>query len=432
MGWPPPDADPKTRMIVANPRLRWLIVLALLGVIGWSVYRLGGHFWATHQLAAARDAAARGDHAAARDHLLQCLAVRPDHPDAHFWLARTARRAGDSAEAREQLRQCERAGGVPELIQLERTLAVVEAGDAAPAEAVLWAFVENDHPDAAYILEALGKGYGRLFRLREAREAIDRWIERQPENAEAYLLRGRVTYHMRGYKEAQEFYRKAAELAPDNEEARRLYAELLLENNQLAGALDEFDRYGRDHPGAAWALIGRARTLLAQGHGDAAAAAADAALAADPTSVEALVARGKADLHSGRPERALRWLERATELAPYDRPAAYSLGQCLQQLGRRDEAKKWNDRFRDIEQDQARLSKITKKLLNVPRDAGLRYEAGAVFLRIGNEPEGLRWLESALREDPRHVPTHRLLADHYRKHGRPDLAQAHDAAVATP
>ncbi|HEV2949125.1 MAG TPA: hypothetical protein VGX70_17250 [Gemmataceae bacterium] len=43
----------------------------------------------------------------------------------------------------------------------------------------------------------------------------------------------------------------------------------------------------------------------------------------------------------------------------------------------------------------------------------------------GLESEGLRWLESALVEDPRHAPTHRALTDFYARAGDKEKAELH-------
>ena len=45
--------------------------------------------------------------------------------------------------------------------------------------------------------------------------------------------------------------------------------------------------------------------------------------------------------------------------------------------------------------------------------------------RNGLESEGLRWLESALVEDPRHAPTHRALTDFYARAGDKEKAEQH-------
>ena len=54
---------------------------------------------------------------------------------------------------------------------------------------------------------------------------------------------------------------------------------------------------------------------------------------------------------------------------------------------------------------------------------------GEIFLKLGNEKEGLRWLYSALQQDPGHRPTHQALRDHFRSKGQPERAAAHEKAL---
>ena len=39
------------------------------------------------------------------------------------------------------------------------------------------------------------------------------------------------------------------------------------------------------------------------------------------------------------------------------------------------------------------------------------------MLEHGHDDEGLKWTREILRADPNHVPTHRVLAEYYQKHG---------------
>jgi Flp pilus assembly protein TadD len=47
---------------------------------------------------------------------------------------------------------------------------------------------------------------------------------------------------------------------------------------------------------------------------------------------------------------------------------------------------------------------------------------GELFLRNGREQDGLRWLRSALREQPDHGPTRQALAAYYERKGQTDRA----------
>jgi Tfp pilus assembly protein PilF len=46
-----------------------------------------------------------------------------------------------------------------------------------------------------------------------------------------------------------------------------------------------------------------------------------------------------------------------------------------------------------------------------------------IFLKNGQDKEGLRWLASALQEDPAHRPTCQALADYYSRQGDAEAAE---------
>ena len=79
-----------------------------------------------------------------------------------------------------------------------------------------------------------------------------------------------------------------------------------------------------------------------------------------------------------------------------------------------------------IEADIERLIEITTKEMDAkPRDVGLHYEIGAIFLRNGQEQTGVVWLKRALKLDSKHRPTHKLLAEYYEKTGDKKRAAEH-------
>src|SRR4029077_11090262 len=79
-------------------------------------------------------------------------------------------------------------------------------------------------------------------------------------------------------------------------------------------------------------------------------------------------------------------------------------------------------RLEGLGNDLQRLEGLTKQVARTPRDPQPRYETGVIFLENGQEKEGLRWLESALREAPRHRPTCLTLANYYARKGDPARA----------
>jgi Flp pilus assembly protein TadD len=122
---------------------------------------------------------------------------------------------------------------------------------------------------------------------------------------------------------------------------------------------------------------------------------------------------------------AEQWFRRAAEATPFERDVLYGWHQCLAGQGRQAEAAEVQARWRRVEGDYHRLAEVTRAIAATPTDPDLRCEAGSILLRNGQEAAGLRWLESALRLNPRHAAARGELAAHYERAGRPDLAERH-------
>jgi predicted Zn-dependent protease len=426
------------RALVRRSRTAQVVLgLVTVVVIGISAWRVGRYYWATDQLRAARAALDVGQPAKARTHLIACLSVRPDDPEIHFLLARVARRTGDTKEADEQLRLAKRLGGVPEEIQLERLLQDVQRGYMGAMEKQLLAYTEKGHPDTLEILDAMAHGYLVTFRLTQARDVLDRLLALQPENAPAWVLRGKAMYHMRGYAEAASNYARAVALAPEDADARLLLAECLLENAQPDQALTHFDELSQAAAPTATrdelaVPLGRARCLLELGRTEEAHAALERLSRSAPANFHVLALRGKLALRELDPKGAEPWLRKAVELEPGDRDSVYSLALCLQQQQNKDkksEAARWFKQVKLIESEQTRLADTTAQILAAPYDPAPRLKAGQIFLTLGNEKEGLRWLYSALQQDPGHRPTHQVMRDYFRSKGQPERAAVHEKAL---
>ncbi|MCS7040725.1 MAG: tetratricopeptide repeat protein, partial [Anaerolineae bacterium] len=140
----------------------------------------------------------------------------------------------------------------------------------------------------------------------------------------------------------------------------------------------------------------------------------------------ALHQRGALALRLDDPAAAEGWLKRACELGPGNAQAHYQYALCLQRLGKADESRAVQKQLVQIERDQKRLTEIiSEDLTRMPANADLMCELGQIYLRIGAVVDGLRWLEAALRLDPRHRPTHEALVAHYRATGQHSRAAKH-------
>jgi predicted Zn-dependent protease len=401
------------------------VILVLLAGIGLGATAIGRYIWAEHCFRAAEQALERKDFAAAQEYLTRCLAVRPGSAEAHFLAARAARRALNDKEMERRLREYQTLGGAPELLELERALAAAQDGKLDRVEAPLLALVRQNHPDTVLILEALSRGYLCCFRLESADTALRLWLERQPDDVQALLWRAEAQERLLHIEEALAAYRRAVELSPDQDDARLRFAELLLRARKPEEAARHLEVLRQRQPDDTTVLLDLARCRWLQGEAEEARTLLDGGLAADPNNAGLLAERGRLDLESGRAKEAEPRLRKAVALAPYDRETVYALSQCLQQCGKVAEAKACVKKMAEIDAQLARLDVILGKMRAAPNDAGLRHEAGMIFLQSGQAKEGLRWLESALRIDPLYPPTHRALADYFDKVGAPAQASWH-------
>jgi tetratricopeptide (TPR) repeat protein len=402
-------------------------VLALLGLIGLSAFAVVRTLQGDTRLKAAREAADRHEFDEARAQLLLRFEERGEDAEGHFQLARVERRANQYEKALRHLREAERLGAIPEAVDLERMLHRTQRGQLSPGEGMLLAYVDKEHPDSELILEALARGYVENFRLAHALDTIDRWLKLRPESVQALVLRGKLLDHKQDRDEAIRSYGRALELNPGHDIARWQMADLLIRAKNPQEALRHYEHLrGKDpdHPGM---LLGLGKAYVALNRTDEAREVLDRLLARHPAYADALVQRGKVELLSLQPARAEPYLRKATEIAPFDQEGVYSLSQCLKQLGKTEEHGRCLDRLKRIDDDLTRMSALMNKIIAAPQDAAARCEAGKIFLGIGNTTEGVRWLNSALQEDPRHRETHETLARHYRAAGQADLAARHDA-----
>jgi uncharacterized protein HemY len=78
-----------------------------------------------------------------------------------------------------------------------------------------------------------------------------------------------------------------------------------------------------------------------------------------------------------------------------------------------------------------RLGQIaSKEMTRTPNDPDLHSEIGKFYLTYGKPEVGLRWLYRALKLDPGHRASHRLLHDYYKQHGDPERAEQHRTKAA--
>jgi Tfp pilus assembly protein PilF len=404
-------------------RRRLLLILVLLLLIAAGLY-VPYRSWRTNaRLRSAREALAARQFDRAREHVLAFLEIQPNSAEGHLLLARACRRSGRLDEAEVELNVCELLKVPAEEIELERALIAVQQGNLS-LEKELQARVEAGHPQSLPILEALVAGYRKNYLLRSMLNVLGTWLEREPGCVEALLLRGWVREQQKDFEGALEDYRRAVASDPGNDTVRLSTAQAQLQLGKPGEAVATFEAlyHRKAEPQTAlglaqcWRQLGRtgeARQLLEKW------------AAEKPEEFPLLLELGQLFLESGKAADAESWLRKALKRSPHDYQAHYSLAASLRQQGKSDEERKVQARVKELGADLARMAELTEKLQSRPGDPELRCEIGKVFLRSGEEKEGVLWLQSALRADPDYKPAHRALADHYEKSHRPSQAARH-------
>jgi predicted Zn-dependent protease len=222
-----------------------------------------------------------------------------------------------------------------------------------------------------------------------------------------------------------EDYRRVVELDPEDDEAGRKLAELLLSSHQASEALPYFLQWSRRQPDDPDAILGLARCQAELDRADEAIASLDRLLAVDPKHAAALALHGKLAFNAGQLIEAEKWLRRSLAVAPFERDCLYSLYRCLQSQDRPKDAQQCLEAVERIDADLERSRQLKQAIQKSPHDASLRCEMGRILLRNGQEREGRRWLESALKQDPDHAAAHAALADSYERAGDPLRAAQH-------
>jgi predicted Zn-dependent protease len=394
------------------------VLLILLAAAGAGVYALIFY----HHLHAAEEAAARYDFDAAHDHLAQCIRLWPRRGDLHLLAARNLRRAGRLTEAAQRLDESERLDGKTPAYLLEYAMLRVQQGDLREPRKYLLRLLDEDHPEATLILEALAYGTYHVYLLGVARNYAERALERDPGNVPMMLLLAAMHDSRARFEEAEAAYRAAVRAQPDRNQARLGLAQFLLRHGKVEEATDHFEYLrGKGYQTQA-VLMGLALCCRNRGEWSDERTLLDTLLAESPDNVQALVERGRLELDAEDLDAAERDLRRAAEQEPFDRQAHLLLGQCLSRRGKQEESAACLAKLAKYEADMKTLHTLTEEIAKQPNDPEKHRQAGLICQRYGLDREAERWLLGALQIDPRYPPTYESLADFYTHVGRLDLA----------
>ena len=410
---------------------RALVIAMLLAFIAAGLGMAGVFLYVRYHLRAARAAVERYHTNDAVTHLQAILSVWPNDSETLLLTARAARRAGAFDKADRCLDQCQNARGEadPDLI-LERVLVRAERGDLDRVSKFCHTLVEQNHPGTPLILEALARSYLRAYRPHEAELALKEWFDRQPENPEALIIQGEL-YDLEGRRhDAIASYRRALTVDPELDEARLRLSAALMQLGLAEESLPHLEYLKRRFPDNLMVQVYLSRAHDRMQHQEEAEKILDEVLARQPHFAAALADRGRLALRAGQRDQAEKWLRAAASVELADYQTHYQLYQCLEQNGKIKEAQQEQDRLRQIEEDMKVIQAISAvEMQQSPHDPNLHYQAGTILLRAGSIEEGLRWLHSALKENPNHIPTHKALMEYYERIGDIGRAREHRQKV---
>jgi tetratricopeptide (TPR) repeat protein len=419
-GSSPPENEGRKR------RWRVLTILALLLLIGSGLFLAGANLWAWHHFNAARNALEIGDYAQAEKHLNRCLMVWSGDGQVYLWKARTARCLGNLDQAENYLRKCEDLKWSPEGIDLEEMLLRARRGEFAELEPTLIELTRKDNEDGGVVMEMLANSYARNGQIDAAMYWSNRFLKHSPNNVPALLLLGNGYHLLRvNIPEALKYFRKAVEIQPDNESARRELAGALLDHNEPQQALEQYQELMSRGVHAREVLLGLARSYRALGHGKKAKEIIDELVQDFPQFWEAWNEQGRLALENGNLVTAEVSFRKSLALHPHEPITLYSLYLCLRRKGRakQAEATECHARYKKLAKDIGRLQELlAHDVSQHPNDPAICFEAATLCIQLGQENTGLHWLQRTLQLQPSHPGARKALAAYYQKIDRKNRA----------
>jgi Tfp pilus assembly protein PilF len=426
----PPDRPSSARPGPNRLRRKAIVFSLLSGLIVFGGLWGFPHWRALHHWYSARTASEDRDFPAARKHLERCLEFWPDDAGTLFELARVYRREGISEVAAAKLEQARKFGHSRAEIELEESLGRIQSGYVRALEDIPAAMIGPAQD--RLVREALVMGHLHSHSLDRAYRVTEKWLTDHPEDWQAYLWHARVLAQGLQFELAADAYAQAFRLRPGQLEVERGFGEVLLRLGHYAEAVPYFEAVLRITPHDAAARVGLARCQRNLHPPSVARATLEPLMDRANASPAVCLLAGELALDEDHPQEAEVWLRQAVAKAPYDRDANQALARALYQLDQVDEAKQFEETAEAINRDYKRMEEITKAVVEQPAAIELRYEAGLILARLGQDDGAARWLMSALAIDPTHQPTRQALAESAARLGDPRLADYARRVLAAP
>ncbi|MEZ6108109.1 MAG: tetratricopeptide repeat protein [Pirellulaceae bacterium] len=426
----------------SSPRRGWLskkwtplIVVGLVLAIGVEAYWVYGWFRVQWLIDQAHERADLMDYPGAEQLLLQADALRPQSPNIYLELAALRRLTGNTREFESWIENAESAGASEEDVLREILLMRTQVGhiDSETEEfQKLLAVGELSDRYAAEVYYAMVKGYLASYQVLRAEDAVNSWLNWRPDSVQARFLRGNIRYRFGQIDQAITDYRFVLEHSPDNAEAHLLLGLLLNESGRVEEAYEHFDRSLELQPDSAETQLELAYCAKQLGYEERAKELAEALLKTDdpPRRAKAMELLAKLAIEGEEYERARELLEQAFRTAPPNGELCHMMGTVLSLTGDTERAQVFMDQAAGFRDRHDRIQDLTKQLIDEPDRDDLRLEVAELMFRDGQEEPGAMWLLTILKNNPDHLPSHRLLAAYYQRIGQPQVAAVHRKKAA--
>lgn len=357
----------------------------------------------------ARRAVDAFDYEAAREALTRCRELWPLNAEVQFVLARVSRQLEDVPAWQRYLHAAEVLQWPREQIELERLLMRAQSGDVWSVEAKLRADATAWHPDEVWIVDALVRGYLKVYRMDDAKAWTRFWLERHPDDWRPHLYRGNMYRLIQSSAGAAAEFSEALKVRPDLPQAQFGLGGALMMESQFAEAVPHLEDFLRHKPNDPSALMCLANCQFSLNQLDAARATLDRLRAIREDDPAGCLLRGKLELAQDSADQALPWLRRADRLAPKRADILTNLASALRQLGKNTEAEQTERQLAEVGRQNVELENARMQILKEPADAALRFEAGRLCRDLGREDEARGWFQSVLALDPGHAAARREL-----------------------
>jgi len=369
--------------------------------------------------------------AEAREPLTRWLAARPASGEAQYYRAYSALTVDNPPEVIEAIGRSRRLGFDRQRLDCLTAIYQARASRYTLAESALEAAYREGVPPRAEVAKELARIYLSTYRLAQAAEVIEDWRALDPGDPQPYLWANEIATRSDADPSVLiRNYRAALDRDPNLAKARLGLAQQLSKARRFDDADQAYKAYLKLNPQDAAAYVGMGRNAFQQADIDAAIQQFEKALEVSPRDAVALKELAQIELRLGRFQKARERLELLTQIEPFDPDAHYSLARVLKFLGDEKRAREEGERSVQLRKEEAEIVQWKDTLLKKPADLAARFEVAKWMLLHGHDDEGLKWTVEILRADPRHAPTHRLLAEYHQKQGNSGLANYHRLIAA--